>query len=310
VDVSSPAIRAALLLVLTLFTVFLELGEMDVTTENEGQRAAPPAAMLETGDWIVPRLNGQPYVAKPPLLYWATAGVYWITGTVSEWTARLVTATCAVLLIQAIFWLARRRAGEDTAFYAALAMASAPYFLERARWANLDIPLLLTTFLGVYLLYVSWNKTGWGSWRNALLAGLFLGAATMLKGPVPYLFVAAAYVGFVVTRNVLTDDTATWAFRWAGGGLVLALVLYPFPIPFPVALALVSLAWIALCIRSGWEYNVRALPQTLVACAIGVACAAPWAYAVILQVNQELPEYLGGYFHSEVTQRKIGRAHV
>ena len=302
-DVSSPAFRAALLLVLTLFTVFFELGEMNITTENEGQRAAPPAAMLENGDWIVPRLNDQPYVAKPPLLYWATAGVYWVTGVISEWTARLVTATCAVLLIQVMFWLARRRAGDDVAFFAALAMASAPYFLERARWANLDIPLLLTTFVAVYLLYASWNKSGWASWRTALIAGLFLGAATMLKGPVPYLFVAGAYVAFIVTRNVLTEDTSTYAFRWAAGGIVLALVLYPFPIPFPVALAVVSLAWIYLCVRTGWEHNMRALPQTLVACLIGVASAAPWALSMIVQVQKELPGYLGGYFHSEVTQR-------
>jgi len=44
--------------------------------------------MVESGNWITPRLNGIKYFEKPPLQYWTTALAYRAFG-MSDWTARL-----------------------------------------------------------------------------------------------------------------------------------------------------------------------------------------------------------------------------
>ncbi len=44
--------------------------------------------MLASGDWIVPTFNGIPYIEKPPLMYWLTAGTLAALGP-SEFAARL-----------------------------------------------------------------------------------------------------------------------------------------------------------------------------------------------------------------------------
>ncbi len=48
---------------------------------DESRYAQIALEMLQSGDYIVPRLNGQPYLDKPPLLYWATAASFGIFGT-------------------------------------------------------------------------------------------------------------------------------------------------------------------------------------------------------------------------------------
>src|SRR5260370_35773851 len=37
---------------------------------DEGRYAEIPREMLERGEWVVPYLQAEPYLDKPPLLYW------------------------------------------------------------------------------------------------------------------------------------------------------------------------------------------------------------------------------------------------
>src|SRR4051812_3184468 len=58
---------------------------------DEGRYAEIPREMLVRGDWVVPYLQGQPYLDKPPLFYWLVMLAYRTLG-VSDWSARLVPA--------------------------------------------------------------------------------------------------------------------------------------------------------------------------------------------------------------------------
>ena len=44
--------------------------------------------MLVSGDWVTARLDGVPYLEKPPLIYWTIALSYKIFG-VHDWSARI-----------------------------------------------------------------------------------------------------------------------------------------------------------------------------------------------------------------------------
>src|SRR6478752_3982070 len=95
---------------------------------DEGRYAEIPREMAASGDWVTPTLNDLKYFEKPPLQYWATAGLYSIFG-VHEWTARVWAAVLAFLCIPLTFAFALGIGySRNTALVAASLLAVNPYF--------------------------------------------------------------------------------------------------------------------------------------------------------------------------------------
>lgn len=282
-----------LLLALALFAAFFELGRADVVTDNEGQRATPPAEMVRSGHYTIPTINGKDYLAKPPLLYWTIAGIYSVTGTISPFMARIPSALCFTALVLCVYAYTRRCAGTRAAQWAALATLASPYILQRSRVAELDIPLTLATFLSV-VAYRAASREANPRSRTllfTLLSGLALGAAIMLKGPAPFLFLIPAWLALLALSG---DDDTAWirsGIRWTLIAMLLGLIIWalslvaPFLvrwIRFPVALTIMVLAWVVIAWRRAPTASRWRLTAILLATlAVGCCVAAPWCAAVI-----------------------------
>jgi len=52
--------------------------------------------MLETKNFLIPTLFGEPYFTKPPVFNWVLAGAFAITRDYSEWTARMVSSLSVI----------------------------------------------------------------------------------------------------------------------------------------------------------------------------------------------------------------------
>lgn len=170
------------------------LGAKAVFSQDEAQRAVPPREMLQHGDWLVPRLNGEAYIKKPPLLYWQVAGLYHAFG-VSEWTARLPSALAGMALVGFLFAWTGEFANRRAAVFAALIFAGNLIAIDKSRECQLDIPMTLCTMLALRAMWLSLTRRDAGlpgAWSAALMAGVWLGLANMYKFPVPYLFPAVA----------------------------------------------------------------------------------------------------------------------
>src|SRR5262245_17709726 len=79
-----------------LFFVGLSVGEL---WRTESLRAIVAQEMLHSGDWIVPRLYGEPLFTKPPGMYLAIVLCSLPFGHVTEWTARLPSALAATFTV-------------------------------------------------------------------------------------------------------------------------------------------------------------------------------------------------------------------
>lgn len=66
----SILVRAVAILALGLALHAPRLGRAELENE-EGRRALPPREMLESGDYVMPTVFGEPYLAKPPGYYYA-----------------------------------------------------------------------------------------------------------------------------------------------------------------------------------------------------------------------------------------------
>src|SRR5438105_14226948 len=68
--VETIRIRSLLLLVALPALILYGSLSFHLFEPDEGRYAEIPREMLVRGEWIVPYLQGEPYLDKPPLLYW------------------------------------------------------------------------------------------------------------------------------------------------------------------------------------------------------------------------------------------------
>ncbi|MBU6296283.1 MAG: hypothetical protein KJS91_16500, partial [Planctomycetes bacterium] len=84
------------LAVATILIAFSGVG-MPLLEPTEARYALIPLEMLESGNWLSPKLFGEPYLDKPPLLYWLVMLSYGLFG-VSDGAARVPASACALAL--------------------------------------------------------------------------------------------------------------------------------------------------------------------------------------------------------------------
>ncbi|MGZ3535706.1 MAG: ArnT family glycosyltransferase, partial [Thermodesulfobacteriota bacterium] len=67
-DVRRGYVFAVIAIGIALF--FFNLGGRDLWEPDETRYAVVAQEMKETGNWILPHLNGEIYAEKPPLFFW------------------------------------------------------------------------------------------------------------------------------------------------------------------------------------------------------------------------------------------------
>ena len=308
--------------------VFFELGRMDVWSDNEGQRAAPPLEMIASGDWTVPTLNGETYLKKPPLLYWAIAGVYAAAGEATPFLARVPVALSAIALSLGVYFFVRRNGAEGPARWAALMVFATPYALERMRMAGLDIPLTLMTFLAVAALNGAMRAPAFPKALGmACVAGLFMGAAMMLKAPACVPAIGAAWGVHILLEGRDPDAAVRTGIKWSVIALAVGAVLWTISMGFglyvyqhlepnvppsgtayklhklfgtPVGLGIAGLAWAVLVLRAGGRRLPRHILLGAAMCTAAAAVIAPWCLAVYQRMGWP---YLAVLLKGEVLDR-------
>jgi 4-amino-4-deoxy-L-arabinose transferase-like glycosyltransferase len=207
---------AVLLLGLLLFV--WRLGQSGLVDETPPLFAASARAMVESGDWLVPHVNGLPRYDKPPLVYWLIGALHALPGRsgwdpLGTWASNLPSAlaTVALMLLLADTLLrhpqappvaprsaalgpAGGRAIDRPAVAAALAFALSPLVLL---WGRIGVSdALFSATLGAALL-LSWRcyaaVPGQGRWWQPWLA---LALAVLTKGPVAVVLLMGIVVAF------------------------------------------------------------------------------------------------------------------
>ncbi|MEB3304183.1 MAG: glycosyltransferase family 39 protein, partial [Cyanobacteriota bacterium] len=91
-------------LALGLVLFVWQLGSTGLVDETPPLFAAAARAMAETGDWLIPRVNGLPRYDKPPLVYWLMGVLYALPGQATwnplgSWAASLPSALGSVAVM-------------------------------------------------------------------------------------------------------------------------------------------------------------------------------------------------------------------
>jgi len=229
-----PQRDALLILVVGAILLFTGLGRADLFNPDEPREAEMAREMLVSGDMVVPRLNGEPFLEKPPLFYWLVVSAYRAAGGPSEAAARVVPAISGLLCLLVTWRMARRLLGDETALLAALILLTGFDSFWIARRTLIDMPMTLAILLAIDALHrvVTAERR---APRAAVLASLAaLATALLFKGVVGAAIPGLAVLGWLLWR---LDLAPLWRRRILAAGIA-ALV--------PVAL------WVkALSLRLG-----------------------------------------------------------
>ncbi len=202
------------------FLFFFGLAYFGLLGADEPRYAQVAREMLARHDWITPTLGGTPWLEKPALYYWQAMLAYSVFG-VRDWAARLPSAVDATLMVVAVYLFLRRfRPGFQ--LDGALMAAAAAGVIGFARAASTDMPLT-ATFTIALLAWFAWYESG--SQRYLALFNIFLGLATLAKGPVALFLAAVIIVVFAMAKG---DYRLIWRTLWIPGILLLCAVALPW----------------------------------------------------------------------------------
>lgn len=189
-------LQLALVLGVCYFFFFFGLGAFGLVGADEPRYSQIAREMFTRHDYIVPTLNGQPWLEKPVFLYWKMIGAYRLLG-VSDWAARLPAAFHAALLVVGVFFFMRRfRFASE--LDAAMITVSSAGMIGFGRGASTDI-LISTYFTLAMLSWWSWRESSKKLWLIAFYALLGLGA--LAKGPVAPALAVLVVAGYAVLRR-------------------------------------------------------------------------------------------------------------
>ncbi len=217
-----PAWRVLLLIPAIWSLLYLPgLGEPELRGE-EMRRILPAQEMLANGDWMVPRIAGEVYSNKPPLINWAIAGMFRLTGSQTERSARLVSALAVLVLALGAALLLRGPLSPHGAALVGLVVLTT--FSMMAKGRLIEIEALYTALFGLAAFFWirAWTVrlSPWALW---LVPGIFLGLACLLKGPVHLLF-WFPFVGIAMGRSGEARGLLHPA-QWLGLGVMAAIFL-------------------------------------------------------------------------------------
>lgn len=193
-----------LTILIALVIFFYGIGDIALMSFNEARRALPEREMFETGNWLLPHLNGELYITKPPLLYWMVVSIAHVFGSVNEWVVRLPSALAASATAYMVYRFTLKKFGAWPALFALQILIANTSFAMFARRAEIE---MLLTALCIGALFAAMRYLQAGAGRGWIyLSYLLLALAMLTKGPLVLLLVTLPILVFAIVQR----DARTW----------------------------------------------------------------------------------------------------
>jgi 4-amino-4-deoxy-L-arabinose transferase-like glycosyltransferase len=189
---------ALLLLALTAALLLFRLGSVPLIGPDEPRYARVAVEMHRSGSYLVPTLQGQPWLEKPPLYYWLAGTAFLLLGE-TETAARLPSVLAALLLVASTIFFGTRLHDRETGLHAGFVAATAPLTFAYGRAAAMDMLLAATVTCAVGL--VALRLLGLAGRLAIPTAWVFMALATLAKGPLGLLLPGLIVAGYIVASR-------------------------------------------------------------------------------------------------------------
>lgn len=193
--------RLPFLVLAASLALAFDLGGYALFDPDEGRNAEVAREMAESNDYLLPHLNGLPYLDKPIVYFAAAAAAMELLGA-TEIAARLPAYLFTLATIALVIAFARRRWGVGAGWLAGLALATMPLVLVYARTTIFDSALAFCTTAAILAF---WDE-------RPVLAWAAIGLGALTKGPVAILIPLATLLPYAL----LCGRPVRSLFPWRG----------------------------------------------------------------------------------------------
>lgn len=214
----------ALILLLAFVALAAGLGLRDPSPPDEPRFVLAAKAMVESGDWLIPRRGSEVYGHKPPTFMWLQAASYTL---VRDWqVAFLLPSLLAGMGTLWLTWdLGRRLWNRRIATHAALALLVTLQFGLQAKRGQIDMVLVFFTTLALWAF--ARHLLVRRDLRMLVLGGVAAGVGTVTKGVgfLPLLM----FLPWLLLPSTLRGPAWRSGFSWALAGFVAGALVWLAP---------------------------------------------------------------------------------
>ena len=206
---STNYVYVGIVLVVCFFSFFVN-NQVIPADIMEARNLATAQEMVKYGNYLLPTLNGEPRLEKPPLPTWIAAGIEHLQpGNLV--VQRYATGLSATLLVLFLYLLTHRLTRKrSVGMTAALILATSVNVILMGRNATWDIYTHSFMLGAIYFMVVALEKKG-TQWGYFLISGFFIGLSFLSKGPVSMyaLLIPFLISYFIVYRKGVTGKKRT-----------------------------------------------------------------------------------------------------
>ena len=183
--------------------------------------------MLQSGDWVIARLDGVPYLEKAPMGAWLMAISYRIFGA-HDWAARLPLALAAVLLACITCRYGRWAFGARAGFYAGLSIATCVglFLFTRIQIPDAMVTLSVCISFWSFQRAIDRDESHPRLWSIVLAASL--GVGLLLKGLIAVVFPGGGIFVYLLVTQQLFSRAVWQRLHVFTGALILLAIAAPW----------------------------------------------------------------------------------
>jgi 4-amino-4-deoxy-L-arabinose transferase-like glycosyltransferase len=242
----------ALLFAAAAAVFFVGNGRTSLFDRDEPRYAQCSRQMLDSGDWVVPRLYDRIRAAKPPGIYWCQAAAMKLFGE-NAFAARLPSVVATLLAMAVLGFALFHEVGPRRTVWTLFIFSTSTLVIYASKMAMTDAVLLFFTLIAFVSIYLLWR--GRGGWGAVVAVSVSIAFGGLIKGP------------FIL--GVLAATLAVLGLLWAVDRRRESAPGFPLDDRYDPGLDLVGAKVIP--IRPG-----MAILKTGVGLAIVVALVLPW----------------------------------
>lgn len=250
--------RASMIMicVVTFITFFVNnhVIEPDIM---ESRNLITAREMVYDGNWLVPTMNGDLRLEKPPLPTWFAAGAEVLAP--DNISAQRFMAGCAALVLILFFWKFAKYILHISPIIPSLILCTCYNFILMARTATWDIYCHAFMMGAIYFMARALLSPG-PQWSRLSLSGILIGLSFISKGPVS---LYALFLPFIVAFGWMYRPSIKGKILPIGVMILIAVAIgcwwfiyvrIAVPEAFDSVIAKESGSWINHNVRPWWYY--------------------------------------------------------